>query len=117
MAHLSSQTIRFTLAPLRANQRLSPRIATFGGFRELGVPYFGVLIIRILLFRVLYYGPLFLETPIFRAVVWKIRPEVRAAGSVSDGWILRATNSLQTCQETEQKPLHRNPSTPKPLYP
>ena len=30
-----------------------------------GVPYFGVLIIRILLFRVLYWGPLFLETPIF----------------------------------------------------
>ena len=25
-----------------------------GSFRELGVPYFGVLIIRILLFRVLY---------------------------------------------------------------
>ena len=26
----------------------------FGSFRKLGVPYFGVLIIRILLFRVLY---------------------------------------------------------------
>ena len=25
-----------------------------GGFRKVGVPYFGVLIIRILLFRVLY---------------------------------------------------------------
>ena len=32
-------------------------------FRELGVPNFGVLIIRILLFRVLYSGPLFSETP------------------------------------------------------
>ena len=35
-------------------------------FRKLGggggVPYFGVLIIRILLFRVLYWGPLFSET-------------------------------------------------------
>ena len=30
-----------------------------------GVPYLGVLIIRILLFKVLYWGPLFLETPIF----------------------------------------------------
>ena len=32
-------------------------------FRKLGVPYFGVLIIRILLFKVLYSGPLFSETP------------------------------------------------------
>ena len=32
-------------------------------FRKFGVPYFGVLIIRILLFRVLYQGPLFSETP------------------------------------------------------
>ena len=31
-----------------------------GSFRKLGVPYFGVLIIRILLFRVLYQG-----SPIF----------------------------------------------------
>ena len=30
----------------------------------MGVPYLGVLIIRILLFRVLYWGPLCLETPI-----------------------------------------------------
>ena len=30
----------------------------------MGVPYFGVLIIRILLFRVLYWGPLLSETPI-----------------------------------------------------
>ena len=32
-------------------------------FRKLGVPYFGVLIIRILVFRVLSLGPLFSETP------------------------------------------------------
>ena len=31
------------------------------------MPYFGVLIIRILLFRVLYWGPLFLETPTLRS--------------------------------------------------
>ena len=30
-----------------------------------GVPYFGVLIIRILLVRVLYLGPLFSETTIY----------------------------------------------------
>ena len=37
----------------------------FGTFRKWGggVPYLGVLIIRILLFRVPYYGPLFSETP------------------------------------------------------
>ena len=29
------------------------------GFRKLGVPYFGVVIIRILLFRVLHLGPVF----------------------------------------------------------
>ena len=33
-------------------------------FRKFRVPYFGVLVIRILLFRVLYWGPLFSETPI-----------------------------------------------------
>ena len=33
------------------------------------VPYFEVLIIRILLFRVLYWGPLFSETPICRLPV------------------------------------------------
>ena len=32
-------------------------------FPKIRVPYFGVLIIRILLFRVLYSGPLFSETP------------------------------------------------------
>ena len=32
-------------------------------FPKIRAPYFGVLIIRILLFRVLYWGPLFSETP------------------------------------------------------
>ena len=35
-------------------------------FPKIGVPCFGVLIIRILLFRVLYQGPQFSETPIYR---------------------------------------------------
>ena len=34
-----------------------------GSFRKLGVPYFGVLMIRILLFRVLYLGPYFRKLP------------------------------------------------------
>ena len=40
-----------------------PEISGNGSFRKLGVPYFGVLVIRILLFRVLHEGPLFSETP------------------------------------------------------
>ena len=38
---------------------------TIWEFPKIGVPYLGVLIIRILLFRVLYQGPLFSETPIY----------------------------------------------------
>ena len=34
----------------------------YGSFRKLGVPYFGVLITRILRFMMLYWGPLFSET-------------------------------------------------------
>ena len=40
---------------LRAGNAVTP--TQNGSFRKLGVPYFGVLIIRILLFRVLYEGP------------------------------------------------------------
>ena len=40
-------------------------VGSYGSFRKFGLPYFGVLIIRILLFRVLYYGPLFSENLIF----------------------------------------------------
>ena len=50
-------------------QGLNPKPMVLGGprdvlgsFRKLGVPYFGVLITRILLFRLLYWGPLFSET-------------------------------------------------------
>ena len=35
----------------------------------MGVPSFEVLMIRILLFRVLYWGPLFSETPIWACEV------------------------------------------------
>ena len=38
-------------------------LSSNGSFRKLGVPYLGVLKIRILLFKVLYKGPLFSETP------------------------------------------------------
>ena len=65
-----------TLAGLQAlkDSAASPKVrkapasggkrAEFGSFRKVGVPYYGVLKIRILLFRVLYQGPLFSETPI-----------------------------------------------------
>ena len=42
---------RIVPASLSAHYGLGSRV---GSFRNLGVPYFGVLIIRILLFRVLY---------------------------------------------------------------
>ena len=54
-----------------------------GSFRKLGVPYFGVLIIRILLFRV-YWGSLFSETPKFserKATVPLGPQEFRVEGS------------------------------------
>ena len=40
-----------------------------GVSETLGVTYFGVLLIRILPFRVLYWGPLFSETPIYTTVM------------------------------------------------
>ena len=40
-----------------------------------GVPYFGVLIIGILLFRVLYWGPLFSQTP-----MWALKPRTSDIG-------------------------------------
>ena len=36
-----------------------------GSFRKFGVPYLGVLIIRTLLFKVVYLDPLFSETPTY----------------------------------------------------
>ena len=39
-------------------------LASYGSFRKLGLPYLGIFVIRTLLFRVLYQGPLFSETPI-----------------------------------------------------
>ena len=48
---------------LRTEELLILPSALSGSFRKLGVPYFGVLIIRILLFRVLYEGSLFSKTP------------------------------------------------------
>ena len=38
----------------RTAGRVHHRAQIYGSFRKLGVPYFGVLIIRILLFRVLH---------------------------------------------------------------
>ena len=44
-----------------------------GSFRRLGVPYFGFLMRRILLFRVLYYGPLLSETPMSEYGIWDLK--------------------------------------------
>ena len=48
-----------TRVPLQGSIRVQ------GVYKNMGLPYFGVLIIRILLFRALYWGPLFSETRIF----------------------------------------------------
>ena len=71
----SKTTTINTRASSSSYEPLAPRIrrryqtqfpGRYGTFRKEGVPDFGVLIIRILLFRVLYWGPLFSKTPIFR---------------------------------------------------
>ena len=48
-------------------------------FPKIGVPYFGVLIIRILLFRVVCEGPLFSETPIYLILLSIRKPILRDA--------------------------------------
>ena len=63
-----------TLGPIRGFPKIGGvpylgvliiRILVFRGFPKIGgVPYLGVLIIRILVFRILFSGPLFSETPI-----------------------------------------------------
>ena len=44
----------FWLRQYRGRGSASAKCSTRGSFRKFGVPYFGVLIIRFLLFRVLY---------------------------------------------------------------
>ena len=47
-----------------ASTQLLRYILSYGSFRKLGVPYFGILIIRILLFRVPQYNvPYFRKLP------------------------------------------------------
>ena len=50
------QAVRFNLGPWEPDQETSGLYwgSTYGSFRQLGIPYFGVLIMRILLLRVLY---------------------------------------------------------------
>ena len=61
-----------------------------GSFRKLGVPYFGVLMIRILLFVVLYEGPLFSETPKYtRFTTW--------GESAFRVWGLESLSGLDCC--------------------
>ena len=83
----------------------------YGSFRKLGVSYFGVLIIRILLCRVLYWGPLFSETPIFQylemsANSWARTNPIRIALAVSTTSVckLRACNSR--CQALKRWTLN-----------
>ena len=68
---LVSELLKLTIKPMWSSDELqgpeaprNPLIKEYGTFRNLGVPCFGVLIIRILLLRLLYQGPLVSETPI-----------------------------------------------------
>ena len=54
-----------SIASCWPRQHQGPGQGVYGSFRKQGVPYSRVLIRRILLFRVLYSGPLFSETPIY----------------------------------------------------
>ena len=56
-----------------------------GASENRGVPYFGVLTIRILLFRVLYEGPLFSETPIWLFLMWLLGPTLSGAPAAAVG--------------------------------
>ena len=61
-----SFSLRILLAALRIQDLDSLQaqaIESFGSFRKLGVPYFGVLIVRMALFRVLFLGSTISETP------------------------------------------------------
>ena len=65
------------MKPVSCGLQLGWEVSAASGLRILGVwdsgvsenrgtvPYFGVVIVRILLFRVLYLSPLFSETPIY----------------------------------------------------
>ena len=54
-----------------------------GSFRKLGGPYLGVLVIRILLFRVLYWGPLFSETHKYLRSLTRNLHSVEGSGTVN----------------------------------
>ena len=69
----SDPSLRSFLQAALLQNALEPPLG--GTFRRFGLPYFGVLIITILLFRVLYWGPLFSEPP---PPPWY--PKIRAPG-------------------------------------
>ena len=53
----------YTTASAQDETNIRRRVNVRSGFPKIRVPDFGVLIIRILLFSVLYWGPLLSETP------------------------------------------------------
>ena len=78
-------------------------------FPKIGVPYFGVLIIRVLLFRLLYSGPLFSETSMS---VLLLRGRSRG-----DRVVLRESRlNMMQCMCTEELYPKQNPKLQR-LYP
>ena len=57
-------------------------LSFYESFRKLGVP-FGILIIRILQFRVLYEGPLLSETRMYRFGVKRAKFSIQGMRSIS----------------------------------
>ena len=91
------------------------QLARSGSFRKLGVPYLGVLIMRILLCRVLYSGPLFSETPYgFKTLdskCWYIVSEFRSPKSVQIfGFIIADTIIPKFVKCTQPGSLQSAPS-------
>ena len=76
---------------------LSSQVGSYMGVSEkLGVPYLGVLIIRIRLFRVLYRVPLFLETPIYPLCMAPIL--LTSAMSLDSAWTCEVWCEKQNSQ-------------------
>ena len=79
-----------------------------GSFRPLGVPYFGVRIIRILLFRVLYQGPLFPEILCSPSLQGKLTRLALAQLS------LRLMHRGSRVEDLETKTRKKLPTNPNP---
>ena len=85
------------------------RVLALGSFRKLGVPYFGVLIIRILLLSVLYQGTLFSELPQNHLGVLGVKAGLRGCEFGLGGLQVRVTSEGFMVQGLGFRKLDRRP--------